>query len=60
VPSINRQSDSELSVLASSLFNSIDSIESSQRLGNVDISKNKTKTSPRRTWSGKIVNYKDS
>ena len=50
-------------MLASSLFNGMDGIESSQGLGNVNISgkdENRTKTSPWRTWSGKIVNYRDS
>jgi hypothetical protein len=63
VPSIDRQSDSKLSVLVSSLFNGMDSIESSQGLGNINISgkdENGTKTSPQRTRSGKIVNYRDS
>jgi hypothetical protein len=64
---IHGQSDSELSVLASSLFNSIDIAESSQgigdglgdvKMGRVD--QIKTKTSPRRTRSGKIVNYRHS
>jgi len=61
--SIDGQSDSELSMLASSLFNSMDGIESSLGLSNVDISgkdESRTKTSPRRTQSGKIVNYRDS
>jgi hypothetical protein len=63
VPSIDGQSDSELSVLASSLFNGMDGIELSQGLGNVDISgkdENGTKISPWCTRSGKIVNYRDS
>jgi len=54
-------------VLASSLFNSIDSAKSSQGigdgLGDVEMGGTdqiETKTSLRRTWSGKIVNYRDS
>ena len=42
---IHQQSNSELSVLASSLFDSIEGIQS--------------KTSPRRTWSRKVVKYRD-
>jgi hypothetical protein len=55
------QSDSELSVLASSLFNGMDGIESSQGGGEIQgTGQVETKTSPRRTRSGKIVNYRDS
>jgi hypothetical protein len=55
------QSDSELSVLASSLFNSIYGIKSSQGVGEIQgTGQVETKTSPRRTRSGKIVNYRDS
>jgi hypothetical protein len=42
---IHQQSDSELSVLASSLFDGMEGIQS--------------ETSPRRTWSGKEVKYRD-
>jgi len=42
---IHQQSDSELSVLASSLFDGMEGIQS--------------KTSPRRTRSGKVVKYRD-
>jgi len=59
-------SNSELSILASSIFNSIGGIQLSQSisnaLGDVEISEtgqNRAETSPRRTRSGKIVNYKD-
>jgi hypothetical protein len=67
---IDIQSDSELSVLASSLFNSIDSIELGQgRTGSsqddsidsqdLGIAQGiQIETSPRRTWSGKVVKYK--
>ena len=55
------QSDSELLVLASSLFNGMDGIESSQGVGEIQgTGQVKTKTSPRRTRLGKIVNYRDS
>ena len=64
---VHGQSDGELLVLASSLFNGMDSAESNQdigdRLGDVEMGRAdqiKTKTSPRRTRSGKIVNYRDS
>ena len=63
---IHSQSDSELSVLASSLFNNINSIKSSEgisvKLGDVEISRTdqvKTKTGPWRTRSRKIVKYRD-
>jgi hypothetical protein len=48
---IHSQSDSELSLLASSLFDGIEGIESSQGI--------QIKTSPRRTQSGKVVKYRD-
>jgi len=62
---VHGQSDSELSVLASSLFNGIDGAKSSQGigdgLGDVEIGgTDQIETSPRRTRSGKIVNYRDS
>jgi hypothetical protein len=48
---IHSQSDSELSLLASSLFDGMDGIESSQSI--------QIETSPRRTRLGKVVKYRD-
>jgi hypothetical protein len=70
---IDIQSDSELSVLASSLFNGIDSIElgqgTSSRISDVEIGRTDSQglgigqgiqieTSSRRTRSGKVVKYR--
>ena len=57
---IDIQSDSELSVLASSLFNSMDSIELGQGISqDLGIAQGiQIKTSPWRTWSGKVVKYR--
>jgi hypothetical protein len=70
---IDIQSDSELLVLASSLFNGIDGIElgqgTSSRISDVEIGRTDSqglgisqgiqiKTSPWRTWLGKVVKYK--
>jgi hypothetical protein len=55
------QSDGELSALASSLFNSMDGIRSSQGVSEIQgTGQVETKPSPRRTRSRKIVNYRDS
>jgi hypothetical protein len=70
---IDIQSDSELSVLASSLFNGMDGIElgqgTSSRISDVEIGRTDSQglgigqgiqieTSPQRTWSGKVVKYR--